>query len=446
MVVAVPTEEAIAQWITSLEELGTKYVRFELPDLHGVSRLKVVPLAKAAGYAKKGLNFYGGTLALDTASSVVGGSGYHEERKYQDHLLFPDLASTAPVPWMDNTAKVVCDACWSPDDPLKGAPRYVLKSLLDLAQQMGFDVMMGHEFEFYLLDAQTHKPLFEGLHIFNHIRNQYVPEINQMLDYLQASGIDVITHNCEYAPSQFEINFGPAIGIKGADKAFTFKNAVKEIAHHLGYHASFMSKPFPGLAGCCCHFHISLWNSDGNNAFLDTSAPDGLSQIAKSFTQGILDHAPAMMPLIGPTPNCYRRLKPHTFAPSNISWGIEDRTAMVRVKATKDDGTHLEMRAGSGLSNPYLSAAATLAAGLLGLKENCDLQPMSEGPSEEDESLTPFPKTLDAALAALAADDKMKELLGTEFCHLFSTVKAYELNRFHEHITDWEVSEYLEMY
>ncbi|MEO0808951.1 MAG: glutamine synthetase, partial [Cyanobacteria bacterium J06643_4] len=178
----------------------------------------------------------------------------------------------------------------------------------------------------------------------------------------------------------------------------------------------------------------------------EASAPNGLSQTAKSFTQGILDHAPAMMPLIGPTPNCYRRLKPHTFAPSNISWGIEDRTAMVRVKATEDDGTHLEMRAGSGLSNPYLSAAATLAAGLLGLKENRALQPMSEGPSEEDETLAPFPKTLEAALAALAADDKMKELLGTEFCHLFSTVKAYELNRFREHITDWEVSEYLEMY
>jgi len=446
MVVDIPTEEAIAEWISSLEDQGVKYVRFELPDLHGTSRLKLVPLPKAAGYARKGLNFYGGTLALDTASSVVSGSGYHEERKYRDQLLFPDLASCAPVPWMDKTVKVICDACWSPDDPLKGAPRYVLKSLLDLAQQMGFEVMMGHEFEFYLLDAETHKPLFDGLHIFNHIRNQYVPELDQMLDYLQEAGIDVITHNCEYAPSQFEINYGPGMGIQGADKAFTFKNGVKEIAHHLGYHASFMSKPFPGLAGCCCHIHISLWNGDGTNAFFDEAAPDGISQTAKYFTQGILDHAPAMMPLIGPTPNCYRRLKPHTFAPSNISWGIEDRTAMVRVKATGDEGTHLEMRAASGLSNPYLSAAATLAAGLLGLKNKHELQPMTDGPSEEDNSLIPFPKTLDVALEALATDAQMQEMLGAEFCHLFSTVKTYELNRFHEHITDWEVSEYLEVY
>ncbi|MEA5465840.1 glutamine synthetase family protein [Leptothoe sp. PORK10 BA2] len=441
-----PSSEAVSAWVKTLQEQGVKYVRFELPDLHGVSRLKVIPINKVEGYARKGLNFYGGTLALDTASSVVSGSGYHEERKYCDMTLFPDIESCTPVPWMDSTVKVVCDAYWSATEPIQGAPRYVLQSLLDLAQQMGFEVMMGHEFEFYLLDAETHQPLFDGLHIFNHIRNQYVPEVTQMLDYLQAAGIDVITHNCEYAPSQFEINFGPGMGIKGADKAFTFKNAVKEIAHHLGYQASFMSKPFAGMAGCCCHFHISLWHPDGTNAFLDPSDVDGLSAVAKSFTQGILTHAPAMLPLIGPTPNCYRRLKPHTFAPSNISWGIEDRTAMVRMKATKDDQTHLEMRAASGLSNPYLSAAATLAAGLLGLKDNLVLQPMVDGPSEDDPSLKPFPKTLDAALDALAADGAMQALLGEEFCQLFSTVKAFELARFHDHITNWEVAEYLEIY
>ena len=441
-----PSSEAISTWVADLQTQNIKYVRFELPDLHGVSRLKLIPITKVAGYARKGLNFYGGTLALDTASSVVPGSGYHEERKYRDMVLFPDIESCTPVPWADDTVKVICNAYWDAETPLRGAPRYVLQSLLDLAQQMGFSVMMGHEFEFYLLNAVTRKPLFDGLHIFNHIRNQYVPEINQLLDYLQAADVDVITHNCEYAPSQFEINFGPGMGIKGADKAFTFKNAVKEIAHHLGYQASFMSKPFAGMAGCCCHFHISLWNSDGTNAFLDTADADGLSSVAKSFTQGILDHAPAMLPLIGPTPNCYRRLKPHTFAPSNISWGIEDRTAMVRVKATKDEQTHLEMRAASGLSNPYLSAAATLAAGLLGIKENLTLQPMTDGPSEDAAELKPFPKTLDTALDALAADSAMKDLLGEEFCHLFSTVKAFELDRFHEHITDWEVAEYLEIY
>lgn len=439
--------DQIAEFLAKLKAQNVEYVRFELPDLHGTSRVKVVPIDKVEAYTRKGLNFYGGTLALDTASMVVTGSGLHEERNYRDHLLFPDLDSLAPVPWLDRTAKVICDPYWSAGDPVTVAPRLVLKKLLEKADSMGFDVMMGHEFEFYLLKADTHEPLFGGLHIFNHVRNQYIPELDQMLQYLRDAGVDVITHNCEYAPSQFEINFGASVGIHAADKAFTFKAAVKEIAHRMGYMATFMSKPFTDQSGCCCHFHISLLDrTTGENAFLDLDDPDGLSTEMRSFVQGILTHAPAMMPLIGPTPNCYRRLKPHTFAPSNISWGIEDRSAMVRVKATRDEGTHLEMRAGSGLSNPYLSAAATIAAGLLGIEHQYELQPAVKGPSEDDPSLAKLPQTLETALASLNADQEMRSLLGEDFVQLLTTVKQFELDRFHRHVTDWERKEYLEIY
>lgn len=441
------TPDRIAQFMAALKAQRVEYLRFELPDLHGISRLKVVPIDKVEAYTRKGLNFYGGTLALDTASMVVPGSGLHAERSYRDHLLFPDLDTLAPVPWLDRTAKVICDPYWSADESLTVAPRLVLKKLLQKAAAMGFDVMMGHEFEFYLLKAETQEPLFDGLHIFNHIRNQYIPEIDQILNYLRDAGVDVITHNCEYAPSQFEINFGASVGIHAADKAFTFKTAVKEIAHRMGYVATFMSKPFSDRAGCCCHYHISLIDrSTGENAFLDLADPDGLSTVMRSFVQGILTHAPAMMPLIGPTPNCYRRLKPHTFAPSNISWGIEDRSAMVRVKATRDEGTHLEMRAGSGLSNPYLSAAATLAAGLLGIEHQYKLKPAVNGPSEEDPTLPKLPQNLESALIGLNADSEMRSLIGEDFVHLFTTVKQFELERFHSHVSDWERKEYLEVY
>lgn len=441
------TDDQIAKFLAKLKQQGVEYVRFELPDLHGVSRLKVVPIDKVEGYTRKGLNFYGGTLALDTASMVVPDSGLHEERKYRDHQIFPDLNTLACVPWLDRTAKVICDPYWSRDEPLTVAPRYVLKSLLEKAAEMGFDVMMGHEFEFYWLKADTQEPLFDGRHIFNHIRNQYIPELDQLLDYLRDAGVDVLTHNCEYAPSQFEINFGASVGIAAADKAFTFKNAVKEIVHQMGYVATFMSKPFSDHAGCCCHFHISLIDRNtGQNAFVDLDDPNGMSKPFKSFIQGILTHAHAMMPLISPTPNCYRRLKPHTFAPSNISWGIEDRSAMVRVKSTRDEDTHLEMRAGSGLSNPYLSAAATIAAGILGIQNQYELQPMVAGPSEDDPNLPKLPYNLETALAGLSEDAAMRELLGEEFIHLFTTVKQYELARFHAHVTDWERKEYLEVY
>ncbi|WP_254012568.1 glutamine synthetase family protein [Limnofasciculus baicalensis] len=441
------TFDSVTQFVKCLTDQGVEYIRFELPDLHGIARAKVVPVDKVESFASKGLNFYGGCFALDTASMVVPGSGYHEEQNYRDLLLIPDLDSLTPVPWMEKTAKVICDLMKSPTEPLEIAPRYILKQLLAEAAQLGFDVMMGHEFEFYLLNPETKELLFDGLHVFNNTRNNYVPEISQLINYLRASGIDVINYHCEHCPSQFEINYGASIGIRAADKAFTFKNAVKEIAYRLGQHATFMSKPFIEHAGCCCHFHISLIDRNtGNNAFIDKNNKYGLSATAHAFIQGILDRAEAMMPLVSPTPNCYRRLKPHTFAPSNISWGIEDRTAMVRVKVADEESTHIEMRAASGLSNPYLTAAATLAAGLLGIKQQRQLQPSVEGPSEDNPDLPKLPQTLEEALSGLAADVEMQKMLSPEFVRLFTTIKRFELARFHDHLTEWERQEYLEIY
>lgn len=433
--------------INSPFRYAIEYLRFELPDLHGVSRLKVVPIKKVEGYARKGLNFYGGTLALDTSSLVVPGSGYHEERKFKDHLIFPDFDTLTPVPWLNKTAKVICDPIDYSGEPLTIAPRYVLRGLLEQASEMGFDVMMGHEFEFYLLDGKTREPLFGGCQIFNHLRSQYNDDIDTIVQQLQASNIDIITYNCEHAPSQFEINYDAAIGMKAADTAFTFKNAVKEIAHRLGYLATFMTKPYPDKSGSCCHFHISLWDKEsGDNSFLDLSDEFGLSAMAKSFIEGILTYSRAIMPMIGPTPNCYRRLKPHTFAPSKVSWGIEDRSSIIRVKATYDERTHLEIRAASGLSNPYLAAAGVIAAGLLGVKKQLSLRATGECPGEENPDFPWLPQSLGEALDSLAADTEIQQMLGKEFVQLFTKVKQFELDRFDRHVTDWERNEYMEVY
>jgi len=433
--------------MAALKKMGARYVRFELPDLHGTSRTKVVPVGKAESYARKGLNFYGGTIGLDTASNVIGGSGVHEEVSYRDQMLVPDVSTLRPVPWVEDTAKVICDAYWEPGVPVGGTPRTVLANMLKLADKMGYQVMMGHEFEFYLLEPETKEPLFGGVHIFNATRNQYVPFLDVLLDVLHESGIDVITHNCEYSPSQFEINFGPGIGLEGADKAFTFKNAIKELAHRSGYLATFMSKPATDMAGCGCHVHVSLLDKKtGKNAFYTKGAKEGMNPLIRQFASGLLTHAKAMQPLINPTPNCYHRLKPHTFAPSNISWGVEDRTAMVRMKDVGQENCHIEMRAGSGLSNPYLSIAAVIAAGLLGVKAKGELPKPSEGPSEDDPKHKKLAGSLEEALAALKKDKDMQELLGEDFIKLFTTVKQAELDRFRSHVTDWERNEYLELY
>lgn len=440
--------DRIADLMAALKKHDIEYLRFELPDLHGTSRSKTVPVDKVESFARKGLNFYGGVLGLDTSSNVVPASELHTERNYADQILFPDPDSLRVIPWLEKTASVVCLGYWEDGEPQQAAPRWVFSELLERAGELGYDVMLGHEYEYYLLSAETRARLFEGMHIFHTVRNQYTPFLDTLVPTLRAYGIDVITHNCEYAGSQFETVYGTGMNLAGADKAFAFKNGLKEIAHRNGLIASFMAKPFAGMAGSGGHLHMSLWDrKSGKNAFLDTGSHDGLSPVARSFIEGVLAHGAAIMPLVNPTPNCYHRVKPYTFAPSNVSWGFEDRSAMVRVKASRDDRTHVELRAGSAAANPYLSASALLAAGLLGIEAGTDLREQTRATTSEDNpALTKFPQTLELALEALNADQPFVEALGSEFVRVFTAVKAFELGRFRGHVTDWEVNEYIELY
>ena len=186
----------------------------------------------------------------------------------------------------------------------------------------------------------------------------------------------------------------------------------------------------------------------GKNAFFDPKAENGLSALGASFTEGILAHAPAMMPLINPTPNCYHRVKPYTFAPSNVSWGVQDRSAMVRIKATGDERTHLEMRGGSAASNPYLLAAAVLAAGLPACKAKAKLRDAVARHDQRGQSgAAEIPA--DARRRPRRARGRRRDARAgsaRSSSRSSSAVKRFELARFHAHVTDWEVNEYLELY
>lgn len=442
------TRDRVAEFVEQLRARQIKQVRFEFADMHGVSRSKLVPIDAVEGFARKGLNFYGGMMGLDTASTVVQETGLHQSLNYRDGVLMPDFDTVAPLPWLPGVARVICDFQWSAGEPVQHAPRQVLKRVLEKAADMGFDVMMGQELEFYLLNPATRQPVFQGVHAFNTLRNQCLPIIDELLEHLIAAGIDLIDHGCEYGPGQLEINYGPAIGMAAADKTFTFKQAVKEICQRSGYLATFMSRPFSDQTGCGCHVHICLIDRQtGQNVFLDLDDPDGLSSTAKSFIQGILDHGAGMMPLIAPTPNCYRRYLPPTFVSIYRGWGIQDRTGMVRVKASKDENTHIEMRAASSISNPYLNAATTIAAGLMGIQQQSPLQPPIEGQGLDAGHACPrLPETLDEALASLVDDRAMVDWLGEEFVQVFTAVKRCELDRFKAHVSDWEKDEYMEIY
>jgi len=206
-------DPGVAALMAKLKQNGTDYLRFELPDLHGISRSKTVPADKVEGYARDGLNFYGGIMGLDTSSNVVPASAMHTQRNYADQRLFPDPGSFRVIPWLDKTASVVCLGYEYDGEPQRSAPRWVFAELVSQANALGYDVMMGHEYEYYLLDAETKQRLYEGIHIFHTVRNHYAPFLDALVPTLRAYGIDVITHNCEYAGSQYETVYGPGVNM-----------------------------------------------------------------------------------------------------------------------------------------------------------------------------------------------------------------------------------------
>ena len=361
--------------------------------------------------------------------------------------MVADPDTVSDVPWLANTARVICDTKWYDGRPQPAAPRTVLKTVIAAAAAMGYGVKMGHEYEFYVVDLQTRQPIYGGQPIFVTAATHRYPQMEQLLRVLQASGVDMITANGEHGPGQWELNFAALDGVAAADRAFVFKNTVKEYLRTLGLLATFMTKPYKGLSGSCSHFHVSLFDLEtGKNLFLDVKNKDGMSGIMQSFVQGILDHAPAAQALWNPTTNCYRRIRPATFAPSNISWGVEDRSASVRIKASKDKRQHLEVRVPSALSNPYLTAAATIAAGLLGVKAGATLAPERTGLKENDPSFAKLPTEMHESLSALAADQALTEMLGPEFVHVFTTVKTAEMLRFRDEIPAAETNEYFDLY
>lgn len=439
-----PAAEA---FVAKLRAAGFDYLRFEVADMAGLSRGKTIPIDHVAGYMRSGLNLYGGTMALDSYSVPVRNSGYNEERNYTDCVMVPDLDTLTPVPWLEKTGRVLCDTMWYEGTPQMAMPRLLLKKMLLKAEALGYTVKMGHEYEFYAVDAQTRQPIFPDQPIFITSRTHLNPSIDELIRVLQAQGIDIITWNAEHGPGQIEINYSALDGVAAADRAFVFKNTVKEVLPRHGLLGTFMTKPYKGRSGSCSHFHLSLLHKEtGENAFLDNAMEDGLSALMRSFMQGILDHTRAAMAIWNPTPNCYRRIRPRTYAPSNISWGVQDRSASVRVKASRDQATHFEVRVPSAMANPYLVSASVIAAGLLGVSQGRELSPAASGPKEDDDRFEKLPTSIEDALEAFEADAALREMLGEEFVKVYLAMKWQEVNRLRDEIPAAETAEYFDLY
>ena len=426
-----------------------RFIRLQFSDIIGISKQITIPVEHWDDAITHGVWFDG--------SSVEGFARIAESDMY----LVPDLSTFAVIPWeMDlSTARVICDVFTPDGTPFEGDPRYVLKRQLARAVELGLDYYVGPELEFFLFKPHADGSLLplqphDDASYFDISTDLAHSVRRQMVDALQAMGIDVEASHHEVAHGQSEIDFryGPALAT--ADNASTFRTTLKAVAQKNGLHCTFMPKPLAGVAGSGMHVHQSLWRHDnGETAMYDAESDYGLSQLALHFIAGQLAHARAITPIIAPLVNSYKRLVPGYEAPVYISWGRTNRSALIRIPRITPGrirSTRCELRCPDPSCNPYLAFAAMLAAGLDGIE--CKLAPPT--PAEEDlyhvdsvrAGLEMLPGDLGEAIEALQADEVIQDALGQHVYERYVEAKTLEWNEYRLYVSRWELNRYLTIY
>lgn len=431
----------------ALTARGVDVLRVGYSDLIGTERGRDLLVNRFARTVSSGVAFCRsvyGTSPMGDVVEIKGGL----DAGLPDVLAFPDIKTVQDIPWEPGVAHVIADV-FNPDgSPSQESPRAVLKRVIGKFAELNMTPIVGPELEFFVLERSTNPC---GWQRYGEATgNVYVaglkgdPEnvLLRSLRRLGDYGLDVVAANHEFSSGQFEINLWHGEALGAADRAFRFKTAVQELARQEDKMATFMAKPFNDEGGSGFHIHFSTWDSAGNPLFDDPSTHDGLSKIAKSAIAGVLAHAPALAAVSNPTINSYKRFGPDTLAPWLIDWGLDNRSAMVRIPPERGGASRLELRLGDASANPYLAVAGLLAAAYLGIRDELEPPAPLEGYGYDTSKADKLPGDLASALDAFEADTKFGEILGPQFGNTFVTYKRNELERFNHWITDWEFREY----
>jgi glutamine synthetase len=366
---------------------GIRFVQLQFTDILGVVKAVTIPIHQMESSVKHGTWFDG--------SSIEGFTRIAESDQY----LMPDMSTFAEIPWQKGdgprgTARVICDVFTPRGEPFAGDPRYVLRRQVERARKLGYVVNMGPELEFFLFRRDENgkiAPLPHDMAGYFDFSTDLAQEIRQdMVDALEAFGIKVEAAHHEVAVGQHEIDFEYADALRTADNAVTFKFTLKAVAQMGGLYATFMPKPIFGINGSGMHTHQSLFSIEKQrNAFADPENKYGLSDLARSYMAGVLAHARGMAAVLAPTVNSYKRLVPGYEAPTYITWGRTNRSALIRVPMISPgksiEGTRAEVRCPDPSSNTYLAFAVMIAAGLDGVEKGLTIaDPVEESLFEMD--------------------------------------------------------------
>jgi len=419
------------------KEQGIKYFLISFTDLFGGTRAKLVPARAIGDMQKDGAGFAGFAAWLDMTPAD------------SDMFGVPDPDSLIVLPWNREVGWLAADL-WMDGKEVEHAPRTVLRRQLAKAEAKGWYMKTGVECEYFLIDpAGTDisdprdiqpKPCYDQQALMRRF-----DVISEICDAMIELGWGPYQNDHEDANGQFEMNWDYDDALRTADRHVFFKYMVKSIAEKHGLRATFMPKPFPHLTGNGCHTHVSVWDKAGKkNLFLDAKEEMGLSPLAYQFLGGVLHHAEALCALFNPTVNSYKRINAPvtasgaTWSPNTVTYGGNNRTHMVRIP----DSGRFELRLMDGSTNPYLSQAGVLAAGLDGVANDrspgkrLDINMYTEG--HKARGAKKLPLNLIDALRLLHKSKGLRGGLGDELVDAFVKLKTAEWTDYTRHLTQWE--------
>jgi len=427
-------------------------------DMHGKPSAKLVPAHHLDDLLSEGAGF---------AGFAAGDIGQGPDDP--DIIAMPDPASFTVLPWRPNVARFACDVTVE-GEAWPFCPRTILRRALARIAEQGYELKIGAELEYFLLRRMPdgslgladpldtlEQPCYDMRALTRNL--DFVSEVSHAITGL---GWDNYATDHEDANGQFEQNFEYADALTTADRAVFFRYMVESLAQARGLIATFMPKPFANLTGNGCHFHISLWK-DGKNVFERPVDEDprglGLSELGYQFIAGLKANAKAYIAVTAPTVNSYKRLvvgaptSGSTWAPAYISYGYNNRSQMLRIPAPG----RVEDRTVDGSCNPYLAAAAMIAAGFDGIERGLDpgdpnsanLYTMSAA-DREAAGIDVLPGNLLDATRELAGNAALRAGLGQtadgDYVDYFIECKLREVRAAHEQITTWELERYLQLF
>ncbi len=442
---AVQEESSLLRW---LKDRHITEVECLVPDITGNARGKIIP-------ADKFSHDYGTRLPEGIFATTVTGDypdDYYEltSPADADMILRPDPDTVRMVPWAtDPTAQIIHDCYTKSGQPHELAPRNVLRRVLVAYEELGLKPVVAPELEFFLVQKNTDpdfpllppagrsgRPETARQSYSIDAVNEFDPILDLMYDYCDAMKLDVDTLIHESGAAQLEVNFTHDDAMSLADQVFLFKRTMREAALRHGIYATFLAKPMETEPGSAMHIHQSLVHvSDGRNVFAGKKEGE-YSETFDNYLAGLQKYVPAAMGFFAPNVNSYRRLVFGEVSPSNVEWGFDNRTCGLRVPMDSLENNRVESRFAGSDANPYLAMAATLACGLLGIREKLTPTPPISGNAKE--LGYELPRSLGESLDGLEVCDALQELLGRRFCRAYVSVKRKEYETFFRVISSWE--------